>query len=130
MARGDPDQERRTVPTVLDLFCGAGGIAEGFRQAGYEIVGGVDYSAVAVDTFTANMSGATGVIADLRKPDLDDFERRFRGVDVIVGGPSCQGFSTSGGLSKSAGRDETDPRNRLFINYTDIVDRLKPGSRT
>lgn len=127
MARGDQDQERGTVPTVLDLFCGAGGIAEGFRQAGYKIIGGVDYSAIAIESFEANLPGATGVVADLRKPDLDDFERRFAGVDVIVGGPSCQGFSTSGGLSKNAGRDETDPRNRLFINYTDIVDRLKPS---
>ncbi len=73
------------------------------------------------------MPGATGLLADLRKPDLDEFERRFAGVDVIVGGPSCQGFSTSGGLSKTSGRDQTDPRNQLFINYTDIVDRLKPS---
>lgn len=115
------------APKVLDLFCGAGGLAEGFRQAGYTIMGGVDYSAPAIETFEANIPGAVGVLADLRKPDLDDFERRFAGVDVIVGGPSCQGFSTSGGLSKSSGRDQTDPRNRLFINYTDIVERLQPS---
>lgn len=115
------------APRVLDLFCGAGGLAEGFRQAGYTIMGGVDYSAPAIETFEANIPGAVGVLADLRKPDLDDFERRFAGVDVIVGGPSCQGFSTSGGLSKSSGRDQTDPRNRLFINYTDIVERLQPS---
>lgn len=115
------------VPTVLDLFCGAGGLAEGFRQAGYRILGGVDYSAPAIETFEANIPGAVGVLADLRNPDLDDFEKRFAGVDVIVGGPSCQGFSTSGGLSKSSGRDHSDPRNRLFINYTDIVDRLQPS---
>lgn len=114
-------------PKVLDLFCGAGGLAEGFRQAGYEILGGVDYFSAAIETFEANIPGAVGVLADLRNPDLDDFERRFAGVDVIVGGPSCQGFSTSGGLSKSSGRDETDPRNQLFINYTDIVERLQPS---
>lgn len=115
------------APKVLDLFCGAGGLAEGFREAGYTIMGGVDYSAPAIETFEANIPGAVGVLADLRKPDLDDFERRFAGVDVIVGGPSCQGFSTSGGLSKSSGRDQTDPRNQLFINYTDIVERLQPS---
>lgn len=115
------------APTVLDLFCGAGGLAEGFRQAGYRILGGVDYFPAAIETFEANIPGATGVLADLRAPDLDDFERRFKGVDVIVGGPSCQGFSTSGGLSKSEGRDQADPRNRLFMNYTDIVERLQPS---
>lgn len=120
-------QPENRAPTVLDLFCGAGGLAEGFRQAGYRILGGVDYFPAAIKTFEENIPGAVGVLADLRKPDLDDFERRFAGVDVIVGGPSCQGFSTSGGLSKSAGRDQSDPRNRLFMNYTDIVERLKPS---
>ncbi len=119
------DDDRRA--TVLDLFCGAGGLAEGFRQAGYRILGGVDYFPAAIETFEANIPGAVGVLADLRNPDLDDLEKRFKGVDIIVGGPSCQGFSTSGGLSKSAGRDQSDPRNSLFINYTDIVERLKPS---
>lgn len=115
------------TPTVLDLFCGAGGLAEGFRQAGYRILGGVDYFSAAIETFEANIPGSVGVLADLRKPDLDDLEKRFAGVDAIVGGPSCQGFSTSGGLSKSSGRDQSDPRNHLFTNYIDIVERLKPS---
>lgn len=127
MTKNGSGQAEVLRPKVLDLFCGAGGLAEGFRQAGYEILGGVDYFPAAIETFEANIPGAVGVLADLREPDLDDFEARFAGVDVIVGGPSCQGFSTSGGLSKSAGRDLSDPRNRLFINYTDIVERLQPS---
>lgn len=127
MNKTAPMQGEVRQPKVLDLFCGAGGLAEGFRQAGYRILGGVDYFPAAIETFEANIPGAIGVLADLREPDLDDLEKRFKGVDVIVGGPSCQGFSTSGGLSKSAGRDQSDPRNRLFINYTDIVERLKPS---
>ncbi len=90
-------------------------------------MGGVDYFAPAIETFEANIPGAVGVLADLRNPDLVSLEKEFAGVDVIVGGPSCQGFSTSGGLSKSSGRDQSDPRNQLFINYTDIVERLKPS---
>lgn len=127
MSKSGSGQDAVRRPTVLDLFCGAGGLAEGFRQAGYRILGGVDYFPAAIETFGANIPGAVGVLADLRDPDLDDLEERFKGVDVIVGGPSCQGFSTSGGLSKSAGRDQRDPRNRLFINYIDIVERLKPS---
>jgi DNA (cytosine-5)-methyltransferase 1 len=46
---------------------------------------------------------------------------------VIVGGPSCQGFSTSGGLSRATGRDRDDPRNLLFLNYLDLVDELRPS---
>lgn len=127
MTKNGSDRSVAEAPSVLDLFCGAGGLAEGFRQAGYRILGGVDYFSSAIETFEANLPGSVGVLADLREPDLDDLEKRFSGVDVIVGGPSCQGFSTSGGLSKSSGRDQSDPRNHLFINYTDIVERLKPS---
>lgn len=115
-------------PTVLDLFSGAGGIALGFRQAGYKIVGGVDFSKPAIATFEKNFPEAKALVRDLRKPDFQDIAELVGGsVDVIVGGPSCQGFSTSGGLSKSSGRSESDPRNRLFLNYIDIVDLLQPS---
>ncbi|WP_194914592.1 DNA cytosine methyltransferase [Azospirillum sp. INR13] len=115
-------------PIVLDLFCGAGGLAHGFAQAGYRVVGGIDSWEVAVRSFEANISGAKGLVRDLRVPDLEDVAEFVGGdVDVIVGGPSCQGFSTSGGLSRSTGRDEKDPRNRLFLNYLDIVERLRPS---
>jgi len=114
-------------PKVLDLFSGAGGIAAGFEDAGYEIVGGVDFSKHAIATFTRNFPNAPGMLRDLRLTDFSDIDAYVDGdVDVIVGGPSCQGFSTSGGLSKSSGRDEADPRNRLFLNYIGIVDLLQP----
>ena len=57
------------------------------------------------------------MLRDLRRPNFSDI-REFvvggAGVDVVVGGPSCQGFSTLGGLSRVSGRDQDDPRNRLF----------------
>lgn len=119
---------RSDRPTVLDLFSGAGGIALGFRDAGYRIVGGVDFSKPAMTTFERNFPEAKVMVRDLRKPDFEDIAEMVGGsVDVIVGGPSCQGFSTSGGLSKASGRNESDPRNRLFLNYIDIVDLLKPN---
>jgi DNA (cytosine-5)-methyltransferase 1 len=115
-------------PTVLDLFCGAGGLAAGFQDAGYRVLGGIDYAEAAVQTFRDNIVGARGMVRDLRKDGFDDISAFVGGeVDIIVGGPSCQGFSTSGGLSKTAGRDLTDPRNRLFTNYIDIVDHLQPS---
>ncbi len=130
MARTIKDcAQSETRPRVLDLFCGAGGLSVGFEAAGYEIVGGIDNQEIAVKTFTSNLSGAKGLVRDLRKPDFSDIAE-FVGsssVDLIVGGPACQGFSTSGGLSRSSGRDDQDPRNRLFLNYLGIVDLLRPS---
>ena len=115
-------------PKVLDLFSGAGGLAEGFRNAGYEIVGGIDTWAPAVETFGANFSNAAAIEADLRTVTADDVRAEIGTmVDVIVGGPSCQGFSTSGGLSRATGRDAADPRNKLFLNYVDLVEDLEPS---
>ncbi|WP_052960608.1 DNA cytosine methyltransferase [Rhodopseudomonas palustris] len=116
-------------PAILDLFSGAGGIALGFADAGYHVVGGIDNFQQAAKSFEANIAGARGLVRDLRINDFSDV-RDFvgpAGVDVIVGGPSCQGFSTSGGLSRAAGRDQDDPRNRLFLNYLDLVDELRPS---
>lgn len=115
-------------PKVLDLFSGAGGIAEGFRSAGFEIVGGIDSWAPAVETFSKNFPEAVGIEADLRKVTAADVRAKISAkIDVIVGGPSCQGFSTSGGLSRSTGRDSDDPRNKLFLNYVDLVENLEPS---
>jgi DNA (cytosine-5)-methyltransferase 1 len=116
------------APTVLDLFCGAGGLSAGFETAGYRVIGGIDNNETAVKTFENNIAGSKGLVRDLKKTDFSDIGEFVgaSGVDVVVGGPSCQGFSTSGGISRSSGRDEKDPRNKLFINYLEIVDLLRP----
>lgn len=121
--------EQSKAPVVLDLFSGAGGIAAGFFDAGYRVLGGIDNFQQAVETFEANIPGAKGMLRDLRLTDFSDV-REFVGgdqIDVVVGGPSCQGFSTSGGLSRATGRNQDDPRNRLFTNYLDLVDELRPS---
>lgn len=117
------------APRVLDLFCGAGGISLGFADAGFRIIGGIDNFQAAVASFDGNIPGARGMLHDLRNPSLADVRQLVgaAGVDLIVGGPSCQGFSTSGGLSRSSGRDEDDPRNHLFLNYLNLVDELRPS---
>jgi DNA (cytosine-5)-methyltransferase 1 len=78
-------------PRVLDLFSGAGGIALGFADAGYRIVGGIDNFQQAIDSFEANVPNANGMVRDLRVRGFQDV-REFvgsGGVDVIVGGPSA-----------------------------------------
>lgn len=115
-------------PTVFDLFCGAGGIALGFRQAGYRIVAGTDLVKTFCETFEHNIPEARSLATDIRKLDTNNLEELVgTGVDVIVGGPSCQGFSTSGGLSRRDGRDVDDPRNRLVLDYLRLVDTVRPS---
>lgn len=118
----------RHRPNVLDLFCGAGGLSVGFRDAGYRIVGGVDSSPVALETFHRNVRGAKPIAADLRRLEVSALRDAIgRNVDVLVGGPSCQGFSTSGGLTRGDGRQMHDPRNHLFQHYLRIVEGLRPS---
>lgn len=115
-------------PRVLDLFCGAGGLAYGFKRSGYEIVAGSDFFKAACETFRHNMTGATTSALDIRKLDEDALrEIGAESIDVIVGGPSCQGFSTSGGLSRKDGRDSDDPRNKLFLEYLRVVETVRPS---
>ena len=63
MTKSNPASRR---PTVLDLFCGAGGLSVGFQDAGYDVVGGVDYIDAPVETFRNNIAGAAGIVRDLR----------------------------------------------------------------
>lgn len=89
MAVDQTDNASATAaPTVLDLFSGAGGIAHGFAQCGYRVIGGLDHFQAALNSFESNIKGSRGMLRDLRDPDFTDV-REFignSGVDVIVGG--------------------------------------------
>ena len=119
-----------TRPTVVDLFCGAGGLSEGFRAAGYDIRAGFDHTAPAADTFASRFGAETAErlkVQDLAGDRLEAWKERIGPLDVLVGGPSCQGYSTSGGLTKASGRDKYDPRNSLFREYVRLVRELQPN---
>lgn len=109
----------------LDLFCGAGGITEGFRQAGYHSLYGNDLMPEAIETFRYNHPGA---IADCRPIErVDPAELRLqlgllRGeLDVLAGGPPCQGFSIN-----APERFLNDPRNKLFRHYERFLEEFQP----
>lgn len=92
----------------LDLFCGAGGLSCGLHMAGLETVLGVDFDAAAIRTFNKNGLGR-GIVADIEKLSSTEVRDLCGGdVDLVVGGPPCQGFSLSGF------RNENDKRNRLY----------------
>ena len=108
--------------TVLDLFCGCGGISCGYSLAGFDIIGGIDFNQDAVTTFEANFKKAKVHCADITAITDKTIIEDYNGVDVIVGGPPCQGFSTANRWQK----EMDDPRNRLFFEYIRFVKLLKP----
>ena len=113
------------IPKVIDLFCGCGGISEGFRLAGFDIIGGVDFNEDAIKTFNHNFINARGIFGDIQEVKNEDIPTMFDllgDVDVIVGGPPCQGFSSANRWQK----EMEDPRNKLFYEYIRFVEVLNP----
>lgn len=111
-------------PTVLDLFCGAGGFSIGFERAGFDVLAGVDYDDDALDTYDENFDH-DAVKCDLSSVDPDEFFGEYVNfspddIDVVVGGPPCQGYSVAGN------RDVDDERNSLFDRYIDYVEYIDP----
>ncbi len=109
---------------VLDLFCGAGGFSEGFRKAGYEIVSGIDNDPFALETYSKNFPEAIAIKQDLstESDQNSTFLRKLlrRKIDLIIGGPPCQGFSIAGKRLKD------DPRNSLYRAYLRLLAYFKP----
>lgn len=107
---------------VLDLFCGCGGLSLGLQNAGFRILLGVDNWGDALKTFKANHTNSNIYHGDLTELSFSDIANQFHenSVDVIVGGPPCQGFSISGK------RDPQDPRNKLYTSFLGAVEHFKP----
>ena len=108
---------------VLDLFCGCGGLSKGFEEAGYNILIGVDFEQSALNTFNLNHKGAQGLRLDLSKPEsFNTIDEKLNGrtIDVIIGGPPCQGFSLTGP------RNFDDERNKLYLAMIETVRRYQP----
>lgn len=112
----------RSRPIAIDLFCGAGGLSEGLGQAGFETKVGVDFDKNAIATFKLNHPKAAAILGDVADVTGDEL-KRLAGtddIDLIAGGPSCQGFSTHGK------RIQDDPRNFLFKHFVRLVDEVRP----
>ena len=113
-----------TVFTAIDLFCGAGGLSAGFAQEGYQIALGIDFDAAAVETYAANFGADKARQEDLLDFTASDVRRLVgREVDVILGGPSCQSFSTHGRHNRWV---VGDPRSDLWSRMHSYVSELRP----
>lgn len=126
MQRGDRSVSgwrsgRSRRPTAVDLFCGAGGLSLGLRNAGFNVVLGLDSDSHVVDTYRANHDHAL-LHADVRDVSGADLlaEAGTSEVDLLAGGPSCQGFSTHGK------RLADDERNFLYIEFMRLVADIRP----
>jgi DNA (cytosine-5)-methyltransferase 1 len=108
---------------VVDLFAGAGGLSEGFRQAGFSIVGGSDNDPDASATYALNFPEADTITGDIRRPGIKERIRaQARTASVLVGGPPCQAFSQM----RNHSRMIDDPRNALYREFVDVLGDAGP----
>jgi DNA (cytosine-5)-methyltransferase 1 len=108
---------------ALSLFSGCGGLSLGFSAAGYSIRGFLELDPELRKIYKANFEGCYeigGDITNVSDKDLINAKEKIGEIDIIIGGPPCQGFSLSGK------RDTSDPRNQLFRHYLRVVEVFQP----
>lgn len=106
----------------ISLFTGAGGLDIGFKEAGFTGLLASDIMPQAKDSFALNFPDEPYLLEDIRKLSIAEIKSYIgeKKIDVIIGGPPCQGFSNMGN------KNSADPRNMLFESYVKIVDALRP----
>lgn len=115
-----------SLPKIISLFSGAGGLDLGFTQADYTVAFALDKSEDAIRTHRRNFEATHSVVADLTKTNSDDILSMIEKVIPqgeavgIIGGPPCQGFSRANTASRT-----DDPRNKLPFIYLDIIEKLQ-----
>lgn len=103
---------------AISLFSGAGGMDVGVQNAGFEIIAANEIDSYACKTYKENHSNTIIFEGDIVQY-IDKFGE-FKNIDLIIGGPPCQGFSVAGKM------DLNDPRSKLVFSYCDVVERVLP----
>lgn len=115
---------------AIDLFSGAGGLHIGFERAGYQIKLCIDNDSLVERTHKRNFPNIPMINRDIRTISSDEIRGYLDGntLDVIIGGPPCQGFSTIGKRvsSNPKVRAKQDPRNELVLTYAKLIRELRP----
>lgn len=107
----------------ISLFSGCGGLDLGFEAAGIDIVGHVEIWDAANKIYQENFTNSRLLekdINDVKKEDIEKWKEKFGDIDIIIGGPPCQGFSLAGK------RDPEDARNKLYKQYVHVVAGIRP----
>ena len=109
-------------PKVIDLFAGVGGLSLGFEKQGFEVVLANEYDQSIAESYRENHKQTKMICEDITSIDLPEVFGDFYGnIDVIIGGPPCQGFS-----QKGQRKTIHDERNFLFKYYVKVVELVKP----
>ena len=95
---------------MIDLFAGVGGLSLGFEMCGFEVVIANEYDASIAEAYIKNREHPNMIVEDITKLPIQETFGKYRGlVDLVVGGPPCQGFS-----AKGQRKSINDPRNFLL----------------
>lgn len=122
-SRKQLQSEPSNKPTIVDLFCGAGGLSLGFIEAGFKVVLANDIQDVCCETYKYNhpeLPSDRVILGDIRQV-LDNFSIPEQ-VDMVIGGPPCQGFSSANKHHKVI----DDPRNLLYKYFIEAVTKFAP----
>lgn len=118
------EEEKKDKPTMVDFFAGAGGLSCGFIQAGFKVRFANDFEDVCIRTYKYNhpeLSSEKVLKEDIRKIVSNIEEYIDNDIDIVVGGPPCQGFS-----SANQQRIIDDPRNELYKYYIEAIRKICP----
>ena len=117
----------KQLPKIIDLFSGCGGLALGFKKAGFDIVAGIELMQEAVDTISYNLSWRYGkdeshLCGDITKIDAKIFEDKFGEEGcIVIGGPPCQAYSSAGkGKLRSLGEHRVNTNDARGYLYQDF----------
>ena len=121
-------------PTSIDLFAGCGGLARGLEWAGFECLAFNELNKDAADSFAANFPHAMRFDGDLRsalsnkviKSTLEPLIEAHGGLDLLTGGPPCQGYSGIGHRRTHAMNKHEIPTNHLYLEMVRVIKALKP----
>ncbi len=121
-------RKKKTKLCAVDLFCGAGGLTLGLKQAGFDVKGAIEIEPLAVDTYRVNHPEVKVWKEDITKLDpeavMNDLGLKQGELSLLAGCPPCQGFSSMRTLNRPGSVD--DPRNDLVFDFFRFIETMQP----
>jgi DNA (cytosine-5)-methyltransferase 1 len=116
----------KVKPIAVDLYSGAGGLSEGLKASGFDIAAAIDFNHAAALTYQANHKDTKFIEADITQLEVRNFLKNTgltcSDINLIAGGPPCQGFSMANGRTRS----KDNPKNKLVYHFVRFVKEIQP----